>query len=527
MVDASAAAGSGVSAGVLPGVRARILAFAALLVVASAAFAPCVRNGFILDDVYMVDGNPALRSLANVPALFVSVPPGAIARNYYRPATLSAYALDYALFGPGPAGLHAMNVVWHVIAALLVWILLQQLGASRPAASVAALLFTVHPVQGETVYLINGRAGCTAAVWFFLGLSIYLGRREQAWSWPALGALAACFFLALGSKETAVTLPLVMLAVDVLLPGRERIRPAPYVACAAALLLYFGLRLALCEPSSISYFGDQSNAAVLRAMSVVEAYALSLVFFPRSLAGTYDNSYLPEPSGFGDPIFLASVALLIGVGVFAIAVWRRWPRVALGIAIYVITLLPTCNIIRSPVLFGERFLYLPLLGVGLVLCAALDAIKRATSWRATVLGLVVLSVFWAHASHVRAYEWRTETSYWRAAVRMRPEAIQTHVGLANALYDRHLLREALPHFIWAVEHVPPEGAQARQLYGRTASCASLAGDQPRALAIVDRWLAAQPADVGFRRMHDTLASLVARQPATPRVTSASTIAAER
>ncbi|HVZ33480.1 MAG TPA: hypothetical protein VG963_13700, partial [Polyangiaceae bacterium] len=184
MLEASAAAVSRGPAGVLPAARARILAFGALLVVASAAFAPCVRNGFILDDVYMVDGNPTLRSLANVPALFVSVPPGAIARNYYRPATLSAYALDYALFGPGAWGLHAMNIVWHVVAALLVWMLLQQLGASRLAASMAALLFTVHPVQGETVYLINGRAGSTAAVWFFLGLSMYLGRRERAWSWP-------------------------------------------------------------------------------------------------------------------------------------------------------------------------------------------------------------------------------------------------------------------------------------------------------------------------------------------------------
>jgi hypothetical protein len=504
-MDGPAAAGMTAHGAALPSGRACLVAFSLLLAVGMLTFAPTLRNGFILDDDYMIVHNPAIRSLANLPGFFTSVPPGSINRSYYRPIMLSSFTLDHALFGSSARALHGINIVWHVSVALLVWVVLQQLGAGRGAASLAALLFVVHPVQGEVVYLINNRSNSVAAAFFLLGLCLYLRCRAQAWSPITIGALALCYFCALGGKESGATLPLVMLAVDWLLPSGKRPVLAPYLTCAAVLLGYIVIRQILCDPVSASYFDDQSGTAVLRALVVVEAYALSLLVYPRGLAGTYDYTHIAQPTSFGDPLFVTCAVLLFGLIVVGYTLRRRSPRVALGIAIHFITLLPTYHIIRLPILFGERFLYLPMLGACLILCVALDALAQTSFARVARAGLVGLACVFAAHSHARAYDWRSEVSYWRSVVEMRPQSLQAHIGLANALSDAHRCKQALPHYLFAVTRVPPVAAQARPLYGQTASCLSLTGDQRGALAIVNRWLAAQPNDTGFARMRSVLA----------------------
>src|SRR4051794_3554001 len=154
---------------------------AALLVLASfVAYAPVLHNGVVLDDQYMVADNDTIRDVAQIPRFFVSTPPGAIARAFYRPVMFTSFTLDYALFGGDMAGFHAMNVLWHALAAWLVYLLLDRLlGGDRSAAAqrrrdattgrasaLGALIFALHPVQAEVVYLVNYRATTLAALFF-------------------------------------------------------------------------------------------------------------------------------------------------------------------------------------------------------------------------------------------------------------------------------------------------------------------------------------------------------------------------
>ncbi len=483
---------------------------ALLLLVSIATFAPTLDNGFILDDDYMLAHNASIRDLHNLASFFTSTPPESINRGYYRPVMLAAFAIDYAIFGLRAPGFHFVNILCHAAVACLVLLLLLQLGASAGASTLGALLFALHPMQGEVVYLVTYRANALCAFFMFLALLFYLRRRAGTLSLGSCCVLGLLYFLALGSKEIGVTLPLLLLAADVFLPTGRRVSLAPYAVCCVVLLGYAGIRQLLCEPSSVSYFGNAPGLLVLRAMIVTEAYAVTLLFLPRSLAATYDASYLPWPTSFTDPMLLTAAALLLGLLWLAYRLRHKAPRIAFGIAFYFLALLPTYNILRSPNLFGERFLYVPLFGLCLLLALALDALHRPRLSRLGSAGVIAVICVFAMQNHARAYTWRTEVSYWQSAVGMRPQSLQVHVGLAKALSDRRRCSEALPHYAFALARVAPSGGNARMVYGEAASCLSLTGNQDGALAVVERWLAAQPADTGFAQMRSTLARAVHR-----------------
>ncbi len=100
--------------------------------------------------------------------------------------------------------------------------------ATLPAFAGAAL-FAVHPIQSEAVAYMSGRSEVLSAVWFLAALLFGAGGNPFG-SVPRLRfSAAACGFLALASKETALALPVVFLAYDWLL------RPGPDDASAEAV----------------------------------------------------------------------------------------------------------------------------------------------------------------------------------------------------------------------------------------------------------------------------------------------------
>jgi len=159
-----------------------------------------------------------------------------------RPVFALSYRLTCAAFGLSPAGHHAFNVAVHVVNALLVLLLVGALtrGALAPSL-LAAALFAVSPAQVPAVYWITGRVE-TVATAFYLGAILAFARfrltGRGAWYLVSI----ASFVLGLGTKEIALTVPVALLAVDLLLTrGPRTLRRlaahAPFVLLAAVWVL--------------------------------------------------------------------------------------------------------------------------------------------------------------------------------------------------------------------------------------------------------------------------------------------------
>ncbi len=164
----------------------------------------------MLDDRAIILKNP-LVAFPNGIWLAFSHPywPAALGGGQYRPLAIATFSLDWWLSGGDPRWFHAVNILWHAAASVLVWFLAAELLAPA-AALAAALLFAVHPVHVEAVANVVGRSECMAAAFVLAAL---LAHRRGSWAAPVL------FALALFSKESAIVFLALAVLHDLLLTG--------------------------------------------------------------------------------------------------------------------------------------------------------------------------------------------------------------------------------------------------------------------------------------------------------------------
>ena len=299
---------------------------------------------FISDDYRDIVYNPIIRGEGHLPELFTtSFLIEGKERGLYRPITGLTYWIDHRLFGPNPFGFHLENLLWHTATALLVFVLLRELWPAEPLmAFVAAALFAVHPVHTEAVAWVSGRAEVLAAFWGLLAFWAHRrGDRERAnaslWRVAAVGA----WLVALGAKEMAATVPLLLLMTDALLaspsgwwrPGRLATRYGPY---AGAAVVYVAVRL-----SGLGQFGPMMGwrsfygiPVIVRWVTmfkVAVAYVGKLIF-PVNLNHGWAEPYARGLTDGALPLLaLALLMALLGVAwVARRAAPPPWPGASYG-----------------------------------------------------------------------------------------------------------------------------------------------------------------------------------------------------
>ena len=131
----------------------------------------------------------------------------------WHPLTWLSHMADVELFGAAPGRHHLVNVVLHVLNALLCFAFLRAAtGAAWPSTLVAAL-FALHPLRVESVAWISERKDLLAGTFFFLTLLAY-ARYARAPSTGRYLLVALALALGLMAKPMLVTLPCVLLLLD-------------------------------------------------------------------------------------------------------------------------------------------------------------------------------------------------------------------------------------------------------------------------------------------------------------------------
>jgi hypothetical protein len=198
------------------------LVLAALLVGTAGVYRGVLRNGFVWDDTHTVANNPAIRSLSTAGRWFASPDATSTLReNNYRPVLVASYAVDYALWGRLPSGYHATNLLIHLGVVAAVFALGRRLWRDAPSALCAAAIVAVHPVNAEAVNYVSARSSSLSALFALAALLAYdaVSRDEGNRRWglgrgAGLGSALLLGLAALGTKETAAILPLLVVAWD-------------------------------------------------------------------------------------------------------------------------------------------------------------------------------------------------------------------------------------------------------------------------------------------------------------------------
>jgi len=250
---------------------------ALILLVTVAAYRGVVENGFVLDDQDTVQGNPAVQSLTSVDRWFLSPHAGSARRESpnYRPILVASYALDRAFWGPQAAGFHRTNLVMHLGTVLLVFVLGRRLWGE--AADVAALwaagLVALHPINAEAVNYITARSSLLTAFFTLAAVWAYdeaVVRGSRVWLLPGFGL----GLLALGSKESAAMLPILILAWDRarahrIEPWRRTlVRSMPWWGLTGAFLLWRAMVMRDAASASIAPSAGSVDQNVLFAIKI-------------------------------------------------------------------------------------------------------------------------------------------------------------------------------------------------------------------------------------------------------------------
>ena len=355
--------------------RARVL----LLFVAVLVYTNSLGNGFALDDNWIIVENPVVTEGRLAEAFLAPYWRGAsFGTGTYRPVKLSSFGLEWAAFDGGAFGFHVVSVLAHALACLLVLALLTRF-VPIAAAFVGALLFAVHPVHVEAVANVVGRAELYATLAYLGACLLYLdgGGAKGPRSAVRLLGLIALFLLALGGKEIAITLPGLLFVLElsrrseVGLPARLRAEFPTYLALAGMLGIYL-----LVRGTVIGGLTGASPAAGLASLSLGERLLtaltvwpqyLRLMIFPLDLSADYAPGVFLVTTSLTLEVVVGA-SLLLGSVVGAWLLRDRLPTPALGLVWFVVTVLPVSNlIVRSDVLLAERTLYLPSVGLALVL----------------------------------------------------------------------------------------------------------------------------------------------------------------
>ena len=202
-------------------------------------YAPALHGDFMLDDDRYLTNTPLIASADGLYRIWFTTE----ALDYW-PMAYTSFWFEWRLWGRHPLGYHVVNLALHVSITLLLWLVLRRL--SIPGAFLAALLFSIHPVNVVAVAWISQRKTLLAALFLLLSILCFLreekrrGVGEQGlgrWYWLSLFA----FLLAALSKISVVSMPLVFLLIVWWLRGQitrvDLLRSLPYFGISLATIL--------------------------------------------------------------------------------------------------------------------------------------------------------------------------------------------------------------------------------------------------------------------------------------------------
>lgn len=441
-----------------------ILIGALLVAVTLIVFAQTFRFDFIAidDGLYVVHNEHVNQGLTRDGIRWALT---SVAITNWLPVTMLSHIAATEAFGLNPGAHHAVNVVIHILTAvLLFWVFRRMTAAFWPSALVA-ILFAIHPLHVESVAWISERKDVLSGFFWVLTMAAYLGYAERRTKWRYV-VVAGVFVLGLLSKPMNVTLPFVLLLLDYWPVGRFDPRePARWRAAwrlAAEKLPLIVISVAF---SVLTYYTQAQEGAVqgtrqyplyARLANAIHAYGMYLyeTFVPVGLVPQYPHPGADLP---WVQVAVAGVAVT-GLTALAVAQWRRRPWLFVGWFWYLGTLAPVIGVVQvAHMARADRYTYIPQIGVFIMIAWTLGELAaRSVAWRRTAALAACAGVFaLTAAAYVQTAYWRDNMTLFTRTLEVSPNSAQAHYAVGVAYAERGAWQEAEDHFRMALEYPPP------------------------------------------------------------------------
>ena len=455
------------------------IALAVLVIAVFAALSGALGNGLVWDDLPNLEANQAYRGLSwsHLAWMFTTTHGG-----HYQPLSWLSFALDHELWGADDAfGFHLTNLLLHALTAAGLYLVASRLlrltcrDLDAPSvglgALAAALLFAIHPLRVESVAWATERRDVLSGVFLVLTVWCYLRAHDGIDTSRCrrfLGLSIGCFVLSLLAKATGMTLPVVLLMLDVY-PLRRLRRGSRAGLNLSVVLekLVFLLPAAVVAGLAVR---AQSQAGALWSASghpfslrIAQGFQ-GLMFYPLKTLCPTGLVPLYEQRPDAAVLDAANVIGAMAVVLLTAAAWalrRRVPAVLAVWASYIVLISPMLGLAQSgPQVIADRYSYMAcipfalLIGGGVsLLWARLDGAQR---WcrGAMAVGMIGVCVLLVSLSRTQVQMWRNPFTLWTTTLARAPETPTAHANLAVTYYNRGEFDSARQHALATLDRLP-------------------------------------------------------------------------
>lgn len=400
------------------------------------------------DDVeLLVEKAVFLKNPANIVKAFTTDVVWGHQNIYYRPALTLSFMVDTLIGGTKPLIFHLGNILIHIFSCCLLFILLDMLKIGRAAALTAAAIFSIHPVLIQAVAWIPGRNDPLLTFFILISLVSYLkfwGQSSLKWFWLHL----VSFFAALMTKETAVFLPALLLLYSSLLRDEKnnfslKKMFLPMIGWMVSGAVYLFLRMSALSGATVPF---DARMNTFKESTIGFLSYIGKIFLPINLSGDPIPADLPVIYGIFGLILLVAATVWLGI---------KNKRIFLfGLLWFLLFLIPTFLGNTTYANFAEHRLYLPLIGLAIMLLHLEPArLKRipVSVIRGTMV-LVIVCFAGINLAYSRTF--KNGLSHWKRTAEVSPHSYVAHTLLGRSYATAGKIDLAEKEFITAFKINP-------------------------------------------------------------------------
>ena len=389
----------------------------------------------------------------------------------WHPLTSISHMLDCQLFGLQPWWPHLVNVLFHSVTAVLLFLLLAEMTGNVWASAFVAALFAVHPLRVESVAWVAERKDVLSGLFFVFTLLAYF-RWTQKQTIARYAATLVLFAGGLMSKPMLVTTPFVLLLLDCWPLNRSRMSEAGgqqrsnselgigrlIIEKIPLVILSLGSCVATLWAQNFALGSTTYLPLRWRITNAVVSYFdyIRQTFWPVDLIPFYIH---PENRLELWRLLLAA-AVLVGITAIAIARRRQNSYLFVGWFWYLVMLVPVIGIVQVGLQGrADRYTYLPQIGLFIALTWLVRTLtgfclpRRSPSAKAGHHQKIVLSsaaaiviaalsiLSWKQMTY-----WRDTETLWRHTLAITPDSDVANAGLGGILFVRGQIDEAIDRY---------------------------------------------------------------------------------
>jgi protein O-mannosyl-transferase len=374
----------------------------------------------------------------------------------YHPLTTLTYAIQYKLHGLSPKPFHTLNLIFHLLNVLLVFILIKKMTQKAEIGFVVSLLYGLHPMHVESVSWISERKDLMFGFFYIASMIFYADYLKNNKKYLPLVLSFLLFAFSCLSKSMAVSLPAILVLMDFYFKRKVTSKAVLEKIPFFALSLVFGIVAIYAQKASGTIYSQLPFSWIERIFLVgysISFYILKL-FVPFNLCITHfypdSNSSLPLQY-WVSPLFI----MVIAFAVYRTKVLKR--ELIFGLLFYLISISLVLQLIPiGQFVVAERYSYIPYLGLFFIAGKTWESINAGYSKKGRLITLVVAGflLMLAVLSFQRNKVWKNGRTLFTDAVEKNPDQALVYTTRGNDYLAYKEYNKAVQDFTDAIRLMP-------------------------------------------------------------------------